>query len=514
MKEIKYSILNREIILLIAILLLYILIATFRIDEIPGEWYGDTSIFHEYVLEILSGQWPFYFTLAAGPFHNYFIAPIISILGTSYLSYKLASIFIGLVGIVFIYLLSKSLFSPAVGLLTSLITTISFWYLAWSRLGNPEIITVPILTSSMGYFLTRFIDKEKWKDMIFGIIAASLGLFTYVATFILPVVYLLILTTGFYVKKVLRNKRKTIFLAAVSFVPTVTLLLWMILRQPDNFTTGYVGVKIFTIFQEDPYKVLGQFIKNIVRTILMLHIEGDVVFRWNVPKSSQLDVLSGVFFLGGLLYWWKQKRKTIFFVLIPLLLLPLPSLSPALPPVEIPNSARTIGIIPFVYLLVALGLLSFATFLSERFGKTLSRAVVICLIVIIAYLNFYKYFVFYPQDLPNKNTPFGKIIASYIDTLPLDTKIYLTSCCWGEWGQPEPKGIYYVLKNKRGRENIIHESFIQSCSEVPRNRNTLIIFSPHDSSIMSNFQQCFPHGVLRQHIVSGQDVFTSLLITK
>ena len=121
----------------------------------------------------------------------------------------------------------------------------------------------------------------------------------------------------------------------------------------------------------------------------------------------------------------------------------LPSLSPALPIAEIPNSGRTIGIVPFVMILVSSGV--------KATGKYIS----VFLVAIILLLNIHKYFVEYPNGLPAKNTPTARLIAAYIDTLPSETPVYLSSCCWEEWGQPEPKAIYYQLTHPKGRTTLL-----------------------------------------------------------
>lgn len=96
-------------------------------------------------------------------------------------------------------------------------------------------------------------------------------------------------------------------------------------------------------------------------------------------------------------------------------------------------------------------------------------------------INFYYYFTIYPNTLPNKNTPFGKTIASVIDKYPQSKKIIIVDCCWGEWGQPEPGGILYTLKNKN--RSIIFFNDDQDLKVNINNvlkdkRDTLVITSP------------------------------------
>ncbi len=75
-----------------AIFALALALRLYRLDTLPAEWYGDITIVHDYVAAILAGQWPFYYQLSAGPLYHYLIAPLIAVLGYSYLSYKCANL--------------------------------------------------------------------------------------------------------------------------------------------------------------------------------------------------------------------------------------------------------------------------------------------------------------------------------------------------------------------------------------------------------------------------------------
>jgi hypothetical protein len=92
-------------------------------------------------------------------------------------------------------------------------------------------------------------------------------------------------------------------------------------------------------------------------------------------------------------------------------------------------------------------------------------------------LNLHKYFIEYPKTLPNHNVAYGAILASYIDTLPKTTHVYLSGCCWGQWGQPEPKGIYYQLKYPERKRDILG-SFVSSCDQIDHSVTGVIIEPP------------------------------------
>lgn len=171
-----------------------------------------------------------------------------------------------------------------------------------------------------------------------------------------------------------------------------------------------------------------------------------------------------------------------------LLILPLPSISPAIPDAEIPNSARTIAAIPFVFLLVAAGFLwSFKLLRKNIKNKYLVALLFTIVYIYIAHLNLKLYFADYTNGLPDKNLAPGRIIAHYIDKLPLSTAVYFSSCCWGQWGEPEPKGVVYQLHNER-RFSYFHK-LIENCTEI-KNHPAVVVIDPRKDDLVAQFRQC------------------------
>lgn len=495
-----------------AVIIIFLSIGFFRLESIPGEWYGDISNVHEYVSQILRGEWPFYFFQSPGPVYHYAVAPIILLIGRSYFAYKTASVLVGLAGIIAVYLLGVEIGGRRLGLLSAGIASVSFWTIVWARTGNSQII-IPVFSAFTVYFAIRFIKKGMKKELILGVLTASLGLFTYPQTFILPPLFMLILTCGLGKQKGgWSGKIKTIILALILFVPASILFIRVILAQPDNFINGYVGEKIFGVKKLTAGETSARLLLYVSKTAGMLHLEGDHTFRVNVPGSPELDVISGLFFLAGVVFFLKkEKRKYLPYVFLPLLILPLPSISPAIPVGEIPSSSRTIGIIPFVFLLTAAGAI-FIYDLAKK-NKWPVKFFNLFIFIMLVYLNMNKYFVLYPKVLPDGNVPYGKIVAGYIDSLPPETKVRMTGCCWGEWGQPEPKAIYYVLKNNKNRENIVHETFAEDCDQVGNGGPQVLIFNPMDTGKIETFKECFSGAKFTSHYSSdGQHVFDSLFI--
>src|SRR5207244_4162422 len=96
---------------------------------------------------------------------------------------------------------------------------------------------------------------------------------------------------------------------------------------------------------------------NIARAVLALHVRGDDTFRSNPAGLPHLDWISGVLFLGGIVFWLRtERRRWSPVLLVPLLLLQVPSMLVLSQPEEVPSAGRTLGVAPIVYILVASGL--------------------------------------------------------------------------------------------------------------------------------------------------------------
>lgn len=127
----------------------------FRLTDLPASWYGDISIVHEYVLSIRALDWPWYFSVSAGPLYHYLIAPGIVIPGPSYLSYKIMSVIMGLVGIWGVVLPGREILPRRWAYIAGVVTGTSFWWLAWERTGNSQIL-IATLSAYTGWLALAY----------------------------------------------------------------------------------------------------------------------------------------------------------------------------------------------------------------------------------------------------------------------------------------------------------------------------------------------------------------------
>ena len=109
----------------------------------------------------------------------------------------------------------------------------------------------------------------------------------------------------------------------------------------------------------------------------------------------------------------------------------------------------------------------------------------------VAVTNTRRYFVDYANGLPNHNTPFGRVIADYLEGQPAETHAFLVGCCWGEWGQPEPKGIRYLDANAVANRVVELPADTFDCAALHSlPRPAVVIWSPSRDRPSSLLDDC------------------------
>ena len=92
-----------------------------------------------------------------------------------------------------------------------------------------------------------------------------------------------------------------------------------------------------------------------------------------------------------------------------------------------------------------------------------------------------------------------------------DTHVYLANCCWGQWGEPEPKAIYYTLQKPEGHSSIKSQKYKATRSDVRVAKKAVIILPPFADKKASLLLSCALGGQIIHHFdKKGAPVFISL----
>lgn len=425
------------LVLALATVVIVLFLRLFQLDQLQAEIYGDIAIVYEYIADIQAGKWPTYFSLSSGPLYHYLIMPIMVLTGPTYFGMKLASVVVSLGILAATYALARRLIDDRFALLAVFIAGVSSWLLIFSRLGNSQIL-VPLLTTCALWLVLRVAQDGRSADIVACAVVSALGLYVYPQSFVLaPVMGVTLVClhwTGLRVRWA--DLWRFVLVTILCALPFGLIVA----RDAANFFSGYIGGKL-----ESSGNLAGTLFWNVTRTLLAMHVRGDISFRSNPAELPHLDWISGVLFLGGVVFWLQPaRRRWSPALLVPLVLLQVPSMLVLNEAADIPSASRALGVAPITYILVASGLWWLLRSIRAPLPRWLRPAIGGVLLGAILLINTQRYFQTYIAGLPYQNTPMGRIIATYLDSLPPDTQIYLVGCCW-EYAMPEPKSIQYAM---------------------------------------------------------------------
>jgi hypothetical protein len=401
----------------------------YRIDTLQGEMYGDIEIVQTYTKNVLSGQWPWYFSLSSGPLYHYMIAPLIYYIGNGFDQIKVASILTSLGIVALITGTARQLSGRNLGVIALAIAGSGSWLLLFSRLGNSQIF-VPLVTIGTVYTLLRYINTQRVGWLYASALVATFGLYSYPQSFVVPPVMWLTII-ALWQTKVIRNRQDVVRYTAMMLLGSLPFMM-MYLSNPESITGNYITEK-FETNDLAPSRILD----ILARGVGAYFTSGDAVFRSNPRGLAHIDIISSVLFVIGIASCFRVNlRAKALLLIIPFLLLHIPSLLVLRYPDQVPSASRSIGAAPFAYLFIAMGLYEVYIFLKSRWSNV---AGLVILVVFGASLqqNINRYFDKYITSMPYRDVPIGRMIVKYADMLSPDTSVYIAGCCWRDTS-PEP----------------------------------------------------------------------------
>lgn len=467
--------------ILLLILLFGTVIGLYQLANLPAEMWGDATAHYTLTEQVRQGKLFFDYQYGGdGPLYTYLVVALSWFFGLSFYTLKLTSVLVYLLFIIVMYLLANELFKKkGLAYITSFLTAVSFWSIVFARQPHARML-VPL------FIATTLLCAIKNKSILSGIFL-GIGMYTQASFWAMPLIFW-----------------RRFKIVSIGLTLTIPLVISFVTENTGFFTNqSYFGEKLATS-DHLPFSVIFlNFLHNIIANFLSFYIRGDQGFRLNVPNSPHLDTASAIFFSFGFLllsYHALKKKQTKYleFIILPFFLIQIPSLLDIHNPLSQPNIGRMIGVIPFVYLSIAYGLVYIWQFVVDktmtdiRIKTGLYYFCILATMLIIEIANIYKYFIIYPYFLPNHNTPFAKIIAQKMDTYPPSTPFIVIGSGWGEWQQPEQEAIRDSLKNPRVITFLPSDSTKNDpCSAIQATKEkTVIVTSPTDKAVTAKIKQC------------------------
>jgi hypothetical protein len=474
----------------------------YRLDTLQGEWYGDISTIYEYVMSIRVGEYPRdYYNLGVGPLYAWILRPLLALFGETYLGFKLAAVSMSLLGLAVLFLLCRRLRGNWFALVAVAVAGTGCWLLILSRLGD---LQASVLVFTVAPLLLA--DRVTESTVPRPVSAAACGLlagaciYLYGAVFMVPVLTTLMIVVALArpARFAARRRDMTVYFAALAVAALPMTIAY--LRYPEAFAQGHFATRIL----RGPGTV-ATVAANAGNALMAYVTDGDVSYRSNSPRMTHVDPVSLVLAILGCVYWIRRRtgsRKWAAILIGGFLLMHVPSI--LVSSLEVPSSGRSIGAAAFLYVLVASGVWWIGEMATRGSSARSGAAVSIALLLTIATINGYRYFVRYVSTLPYGNTHVARAITSFVDLLPSTTSVYMVGPPWSPGGMPEPKSIRYPMRTPER----FHEQPIETltCSQLESLELPAVLVWSYETRLPSEGVRECADLVPGQLFVSDRDV--------
>lgn len=357
----------------------------------------------------------------------YVAGGLMSLLGESTFSLRLASAFLGLLTISATYWLGREWqFDRRICLLASILLAVSFWHLLFSRLGF-RAITQPLLQALMLAAMFRGLRKESWGWLALAGLFLGLTAYTYLAARLFPILLFFACIPLLAWGKRWRQLSVVVLVGTAVLAPLVNYFI----NNPDAF-----WVRISQVGPETSRLAINE---SFLRSLGMLFVQGDPYIRFNVPNMPLFGLIWGGFLLIGwamviaglrrVPYDW-QKASLLLLAMNPFVMI-LPT---ALATGEIvPSNLRAVGLMPLIFFLPAIGLVNLfkesdSPRIQSGLNVTLSLILFATLVIGGVMVN-YTYFQQWATlpSLYEESDGDLTAVANFLDTLPANQTIYVAS---------------------------------------------------------------------------------------
>jgi len=456
------------------ILLFSFLLRIWRVEKVPPGLFGDEvdTGYQAYSIlktgkDYFGNRFPVHFQSFGDwrlPLYIYFDTLFVALLGLNELAVRLPAVILGTIGILMAFFLASKLAGDKkIGLISAFLLAISPWHFHISRVGL-EVIFLPVLFP-LG-FLLFWQGLEKKKFLFFVLSGLVLGLTPY--AYSTPKLFLLIILVVLLLiwrKEIIKNKKQAFVFLLVLFLVLLPMLIELFRGTAQ---ARFLGISIFND-QQVAEKVrvarencdypgvierilhnkvvfwFDDFVKNYLLAISpsFLFGNGDPNPRHSIGNRGEMYLWELPFlFLGIIIVFlkaFKKQDKFFKFLFAWLVLAPVPS---ALTINGGSHALRLFLFLPWLEIVVALGIEEFFSYFSSKKIKVLLLVILTVIILISSFYYLHYYFVHYPK-ISGRWWNYGyKEVFDYINKVENKyQKIYISP----SW---EPSLVYSLFYGK------------------------------------------------------------------
>jgi len=442
----------------------------------------------------------------------------ISLFGNTITGLKFASILFGTFSVLGIYLLAKELFHRrSAGLLAAFMLATSYWAINFSRIGFRAIMTTFLLTFSF-YFFFRGLRSQRLRDFLFAGLIFGLGLHTYIAFRVAPLILVLLLPALMlsYEKFLQRFWKHGLMFILGAFIAAAPMLYYFFVSHPETFSSRSSHISVFSP-EINHGNLLGTIGKTFSISLIKYNFWGDQNWRHNYPPYPVLDPFVGTFFLAGFLFLvWQTvtllgrriregdrdtRLVTGVFLLGSFFIMLIPEF---LTDEGLPHALRSIGTQMPVFLMATMtAFWIFNKALRSQPGTKVALLSILCASLFLgATFNLTKYFVFFAES-PRAAGAFNenyRNMADYLLSLPDTTRKYVLIDEKGEndrfrlpvYAHP----IYYLTYNRVSNMEIVQKDTIIR-------RGSIFLMPNYNTALGEMIQKMYPDARIERIDMNG-----------
>jgi 4-amino-4-deoxy-L-arabinose transferase-like glycosyltransferase len=356
---------------LLILLLIFLIAAALRLHGLVQE--SPPGLEHDEVAhwlinrDILSGEHGIYFSEAYGheAGYHYVQSLFILMLGDNILALRLPSALAGILLIAVSFTVARHLFDLRTAIISAALLAVLLWPVFYSRLGL-RAISLPVLSGLSLYFWwqgwTRVKNptpKNKSRAGRFSskgyytiaAILAGLSLYTYFASRVVPIFYLLLFLYLFFFHRAdFRKSWPGIFrFIFIFFILAMPLTLYLLNNPGAEPRISEVNSPLLALVDGN----IRPVIENALKVIAMFGVRGDPLWRQNVAFLPVFEPIIALFFYIGLaisLWRWREPRYALLILWL------FTSAIPSIVTIDAPSSIRMINALPVIAIFPVIGL--------------------------------------------------------------------------------------------------------------------------------------------------------------
>jgi 4-amino-4-deoxy-L-arabinose transferase-like glycosyltransferase len=430
------------------------------------------------------------------------IALCFKLFGVSTLTLKLPAIIFGTLTVLGVFLLAKEIFNQRTAFISAFLYAVSFWPLNISRISFRANM-LPFVLVFAFYFVFRAIRTKKISDFAIGGFIFGIGMHTYIAWRIAPLILVILLISLILSrKKFLKEYWKGILTFFILFIIAAAPMLWTFYAHPEYFESRSDSISVLSpqVNGGHPIETLA---KSFSLSLVKYNFWGDQNWRHGYPPYPILDPIASASFFFGFFYCLyrlikllrfringvKNNDLAIYAFLVSWFFI---MLVPEFMTAEgLPHALRSIGTAPVVFLISALTLDKLISWPKRKARQKAFLIAIIIILLLVGIFNTLKYQL-WSRKIESARA-FDKVlidVSDYIQTLPSDREIFIIT---GSMQRIPIKVLNHTLQNV----SYFYPNEIAGINPKSTN-NFEIILTDQNDDIVKNLKARFPKLVLSE----------------